>query len=287
MIIVDYIQKVIKYASWFDNIRKERQDEKEKVNLVNGQDEVEITFEDLDDSNAIALTLDSNGQYQFHGDSVTYRVVQVASSDEVQQLMSNLSSNQTILEGLQAGRADEVSSSSDTQPTRFTYMPTSNVQSTIETTSNATNSSKGPIYLMVAPQSTNQRSIIPRNMVKSEPVAKASRDDRRKLTHKEVERRRRDKINGWIIQLAKLIPDCSPDHPKQPDSKGGILSKACEYIAELQAENQELEESLKEFEEVKSQLVQMSDQLEELKQENQILRAHLQENGVEDLTNNE
>ena len=29
-----------------------------------------------------------------------------------------------------------------------------------------------------------------------------------------VERRRRDKINNWIVQLSKLVPDCNPDHTK-------------------------------------------------------------------------
>lgn len=35
------------------------------------------------------------------------------------------------------------------------------------------------------------------------------RDDRRRATHNEVERRRRDKINNWIAKLGKIIPDCN------------------------------------------------------------------------------
>lgn len=35
------------------------------------------------------------------------------------------------------------------------------------------------------------------------------RDERRRATHNEVERRRRDKINNWIAKLSKIIPDCS------------------------------------------------------------------------------
>lgn len=35
------------------------------------------------------------------------------------------------------------------------------------------------------------------------------RDDRRRATHNEVERRRRDKINNWIAKLGKIIPECS------------------------------------------------------------------------------
>lgn len=30
----------------------------------------------------------------------------------------------------------------------------------------------------------------------------------------EVERRRRDKINNWIVQLSKIIPDCNADNSK-------------------------------------------------------------------------
>lgn len=35
------------------------------------------------------------------------------------------------------------------------------------------------------------------------------RDDRRRATHNEVERRRRDKINTWIAKLGKIIPECN------------------------------------------------------------------------------
>lgn len=119
-----------------------------------------------------------------------------------------------------------------------------------------------------------------------------------------VERRRRDKINNWIVQLSKIIPDCSMESTKsgqvrggpgggcppsgacgrtrQPSlpfsevpgggergpgmncfrkasrassapalvllaslqSKGGILSKACDYIQELRQSNHRLSEEL-------------------------------------------
>lgn len=62
------------------------------------------------------------------------------------------------------------------------------------------------------------------------------RIDRRRATHNEVERRRRDTINAWIMQLGKLIPGLDmDDHEKGPPkggalSKGGILAKACDYV---------------------------------------------------------
>ncbi len=92
-----------------------------------------------------------------------------------------------------------------------------------------------------------------------------------------VERRRRDKINNWIVTLSKIIPDCNMDSTKtgavstliwlctaanllltfnsvtaslSSQSKGGILSKACDYIRELRQSNQRLQESLKEVERI-------------------------------------
>lgn len=68
------------------------------------------------------------------------------------------------------------------------------------------------------------------------------RDERRRATHNEVERRRRDKINHWIMKLGSIIPvDGLPggesDRPNiahhDGQSKGGILSKACEYVTTL------------------------------------------------------
>lgn len=46
------------------------------------------------------------------------------------------------------------------------------------------------------------------------PIGK-NRDEKRRATHNEVERRRRDKINSWILKLSKLVPDCNSDQTKQ------------------------------------------------------------------------
>ncbi|XP_035382194.1 upstream stimulatory factor 2 isoform X2 [Electrophorus electricus] len=73
------------------------------------------------------------------------------------------------------------------------------------------------------------------------------RDKRRRAQHNEVERRRRDKINNWIVTLSTIIPDCSLDSTKTGASKGGILSKACNYIEELRQINHTLQESHKEM----------------------------------------
>ena len=100
------------------------------------------------------------------------------------------------------------------------------------------------------------------------------RDDKRRATHNEVERRRRDKINSWIFKLKEMLPnEVTPSnsstilnkeaitntaHQQQQqqqqhqqrllvqqqattrtppsDSKSQILIKACEYIKSMQEE---------------------------------------------------
>nr|CAH8867617.1 unnamed protein product [Trichobilharzia regenti] len=56
-----------------------------------------------------------------------------------------------------------------------------------------------------------------------------SKDIRRRVSHNEVERRRRDRINTWISELYKLLP---PDEQtkSQYQSKGIVLKRVCEYF---------------------------------------------------------
>uniref|UniRef100_A0A8V5GN96 Upstream stimulatory factor 2 n=1 Tax=Melopsittacus undulatus TaxID=13146 RepID=A0A8V5GN96_MELUD len=107
------------------------------------------------------------------------------------------------------------------------------------------------------------------------------RDERRRAQHNEVERRRRDKINNWIVQLSKIIPDCGTDNSKSGASKGGILSKACDYVRELRQSNQRLQETLKEAERLHMDNDLLRHQMEELKSENAVLRAQLQQRGLD------
>lgn len=107
------------------------------------------------------------------------------------------------------------------------------------------------------------------------------RDERRRTQHNEVERRRRDKINNWIVALSKIIPGCSIDGTKTGASKGGILSKACDYIGELKHHNQRLQESSRAVERVQMDNELLRQQLEELKSENAILLALLEHHGID------
>lgn len=63
-------------------------------------------------------------------------------------------------------------------------------------------------------------------------------------------------------------------------SKGGILSKACDYINELRTANIRMAESLKETERLSVDTELLRQQCEEMKQENALLRAQLQQHGI-------
>ncbi|XP_063230236.1 upstream stimulatory factor 1-like isoform X8 [Bacillus rossius redtenbacheri] len=112
------------------------------------------------------------------------------------------------------------------------------------------------------------------------------RDDRRRATHNEVERRRRDKINNWILKLSKIIPDCTAESAKsaqvstEEQSKGGILAKACEYIIDLRASNQRLAERVKHSEQVVLDNEMLRQQNEKLERTNSLLIAQLRQHGI-------
>uniref|UniRef100_A0A8C7G2X9 Upstream stimulatory factor 2 n=1 Tax=Oncorhynchus kisutch TaxID=8019 RepID=A0A8C7G2X9_ONCKI len=173
--------------------------------------------------------------------------------------------------------------------TRFAYFPATAVSDgtvSVQTTSDPTQAG-GQFYVMMTPpdilQTGTQRTIAPRTHPYPEKMdgPRTPRDERRRAQHNEVERRRRDKINNWIVTLSKIIPDCNIDSTKTGASKGGILSKACDYIRELRQNNQRLLDGVKEVERVQVDNELCRQQIEELKNENALLRAQLQQHGIE------
>ncbi|KAL0878606.1 hypothetical protein ABMA27_003685 [Loxostege sticticalis] len=113
--------------------------------------------------------------------------------------------------------------------------------------------------------------------MKKEPVqAKAittakRRDDKRRATHNEVERRRRDKINSWITKLAALVPDAMADS----SSKGCILSKACDHITELTQKQKRLEKLEVENKKLVLEVLRLKQELVDVRKENTIMRNEL------------
>ncbi|XP_055695984.1 hormone-sensitive lipase-like isoform X2 [Lutzomyia longipalpis] len=127
----------------------------------------------------------------------------------------------------------------------------SNLQSTVTTAAVNTSNMSQPcqVYVIGSPSNIfqTQRNTPAKSEVVVSPVIQHSnvrkRDERRRATHNEVERRRRDKINNWILKLSKIIPPDPTEVPRsgcgnlEGQSKGGILAKACEYIIELKEAN--------------------------------------------------
>ncbi|XP_045080440.1 upstream stimulatory factor 1 isoform X11 [Coregonus clupeaformis] len=103
-----------------------------------------------------------------------------------------------------------------TDATQTTMVETVQAPETLLTQSTPT----GQLYVMMSPQDVLGGA----NQSKSEPP-RTSRDDKRRAQHNEVERRRRDKINNWIVQLSKTIPDCTLDATKN----GQVSSQAHFY----------------------------------------------------------
>ncbi|TRY93157.1 hypothetical protein DNTS_012849 [Danionella cerebrum] len=133
----------------------------------------------------------------------------------------------------------------------------------------------GQVYVMMSPQdvlATSQQS--------QSGAQRGSRDDKRRAQHNEVERRRRDKINNWIVQLSKTIPDCNLDATKSAQSKSGILSKACDYIQDLRQSNSRLQEELLTADSLRMDNQLLKKELEEWKSKNQMIRNQLRHHGI-------
>ncbi|CAL4071569.1 unnamed protein product, partial [Meganyctiphanes norvegica] len=134
-----------------------------------------------------------------------------------------------------------------------------------------------------------QRSLAPRtsDQVITPRLGGNTREEKRRVTHNEVERRRRDKINTWITRLAKIIPDCPESHSKNSQSKGGILAKACDHIHDLRIQNEQLQERLKDhqrremdYDILKQEVDVLKNENAALKNENALMRSQLQQQGL-------
>ncbi|KAM9756090.1 upstream stimulatory factor 2 isoform X2 [Muntiacus reevesi] len=251
---------------------------------------------------------DHNIQYQFrtenNGGQVTYRVVQVTDG-QLDGQGDTSGAVSVVSTAAFAGGQQAVTQAVIQNPfsnggspaaeavsgeARFAYFPASSVGDTTAVSVQTTDQSLqagGQFYVMMTPQDVlqtgTQRTIAPRTHPYSPKIdgTRTPRDERRRAQHNEVERRRRDKINNWIVQLSKIIPDCNADNSKTGASKGGILSKACDYIRELRQTNQRMQETFKEAERLQMDNELLRQQIEELKNENAVLRAQLQQHNLE------
>ncbi|KAM9512437.1 upstream stimulatory factor 2 isoform 5-T13 [Salvelinus alpinus] len=283
--------------------------QEEEVVQLEGDGEGEQTAVTIGSIQQAQAFADHNIQYQFRseGGQVTYRVVQVTDQqlegrDDGGGQVSVVSTAafpgapqsvaQAVIQNPFSNGGSPVGETLGGE-TRFAYFPATAVSDgtvSVQTTSDPAQAG-GQFYVMMTPpdvlQTGTQRTIAPRTHPYPEKMdgPRTPRDERRRAQHNEVERRRRDKINNWIVTLSKIIPDCNIDSTKtgavSHSSKGGILSKACDYIRELRQNNQRLLDSVKEVERVQVDNELCRQQIEELKNENALLRAQLQQHGIE------
>ncbi|XP_018497398.1 upstream stimulatory factor 1 [Galendromus occidentalis] len=168
----------------------------------------------LEEGSKGQLTDDLTGGPQIvSADGVTYRVVQVSTEGAA---VSEGTSVQLVGGNGVTFQNGEVSTTSAPFYVMMSSEPTENV---ITTT---------PPRIIVPSKTSPGSHPAPR-------ITKTARDERRRATHNEVERRRRDKINLWIMRLSRIIPDCRNSEVavttasaknQTLQSKGGILSKA-------------------------------------------------------------
>ncbi|XP_027867969.1 upstream stimulatory factor 2 isoform X4 [Xiphophorus couchianus] len=289
-----------------DTASQEKQEEEvvQASEDATGEEQTAVTIASVQQAAGFG---DHNIQYQFRTEAgqVTYRVVQVTDQhvdgrEDAGGAVSVVST--AAFAGAPQGVAQAVIQnpfSNGGSPageavggeTRFAYFPATAVSDgtvSVQAAADPTlTQAGGQFYVMMTPpdviQTGTQRTIAPRTQPYPAKMdgPRTPRDERRRAQHNEVERRRRDKINNWIVTLSKMIPDCTMDSTKTGASKGGILSKACDYIRDLRQSNQRLQESLKEVERIQVDNELCRQQIEELKNENALLRAQLQQHGIE------
>ncbi|KAM9499532.1 upstream stimulatory factor 1-like isoform 9-T17 [Salvelinus alpinus] len=222
---------------------------------------------------------------------VTYRVIQVSDgqvdgqtdgASAVSVVTGFPATTQTVTqavfsqpEGLEGEASETHYYYPVTDATQTTMVENVQAPETLLTQSTPT----GQLYVMMSPQDVLGGT----NQSKSEPP-RTSRDDKRRAQHNEVERRRRDKINNWIVQLSKTIPDCTLDATKNgqvsSQSKGGILSKACDYIQELRQSNARLGVDLENLERLRMDNQLLRQEVDDWKTKNQMMRSQLRQNGI-------
>ena len=170
------------------------------------------------------------------------------------------------------------------------------------------NPGNGQNFYVMIPQSTQldttqHQKIAPMVLQGSTDTLTAQRSEReekRRQTHNEVERRRRGKINGWIRKLAEMVPNCKDElgskqrgHPgatrdisQGVKSNCGVLQKTVNFIQELQIAHSQVVERLQEQNQVLVEMAKVRENLKRVEQENQLFRSQLQTHGIEPIEYN-
>lgn len=151
-----------------------------------------------------SLPFDPNSHFELQAAddaAFTYRMLQVIRDEDGLPHIVEADSSIPVNTTLSSSAEEKVSSSTPSSNTKV-YAPPS----------------AGQYFVMMSPSDVTSSSTLAQRAVARLPLSSRPTvasgnvlEDRRKQTHKEVERRRRDKINTWISHLAELVPECSSD----------------------------------------------------------------------------
>jgi len=253
---------------------------------VSGKGRVPLTKSTMGDVEDVKPLLESDGEGSREGDSMelptSVTIVEedgstsIVEDAAVSSILADAGPNSSIQFGTQGGNLTYRVVGLE-EPTATTYTTTAGTGA-VQLLSTPLN---GQYYVIGAPQDVLGRQRTPQ-IIDARSLSRVSpksivRDEKKRATHNEVERRRRDKINGWINRLAKIVPTCLEESTstKAGQSKGGILAKACDYITELRSTNIRLASTLREHENAAEQLATLRRENSELRRENQALKQQL------------
>ncbi|KHJ48753.1 Helix-loop-helix DNA-binding domain protein [Trichuris suis] len=108
------------------------------------------------------------------------------------------------------------------------------------------------------------------------PLGGKVKEDRRRLNHNQVEKRRREKINELISKLGTLVLG-NAFHTNREFSKSTILARVMDYLVELQHAACKLPQTARSIEAWSVRLSAMKQQITAMEEQNRKLRTLLME----------
>lgn len=128
-------------------------------------------------------------------------------------------------------------------------------------------------YRFASPTSNQTPYYVSSDIVLSGGIAQQTR---RRIVHNEVERRRKGKINNWILRLASVVPQCS--WGKQ--SKNIVLEKTVDYINDVKTQLMELNDLQQREQKLAQENELLKTRLGTVTEENKQLRGLLKKNDI-------
>ena len=165
----------------------------------------------------------------------------------------------------------------NTVTTQNSVCMTSNNGNVLPTTASSIPSNPVPTSMLsfrfATPNNTQTPYYISSDIVLSGGIAQ---QNRRRIVHNEVEKRRKDKITNWIKKLAELLPR----HRVARQSKNYVLETACEYIEELNEMSTQFSQLKLSKESLEKEVTELRNKVNKLEDENKRLSQLIHENKV-------